>query len=93
MEPFKALQVQTAQGQFKVQAYHLLVDTRQQMSMVCGKYGCTPIMYTEPVTVPYVFAFSEDRLFVWGFVEDLKKDPSDKVSRLGEAIHVAMQKN
>lgn len=90
-EADKVYRVETRDATFDVHSFSLLVDQTQQMTMSCTQYGCVPIFYTVPVTEPYVLAFVEDRLFAWGFVHELKKDPSRKVSELGEAIHAAMQ--
>lgn len=79
-------------GTYKAQVYQLLTDQTQQMTMSCGQYGCIPITYTEPVTEPFVFIYQDDRLVVWGFVDELRKHQSDEINRVGAAVVVELQK-
>ena len=79
-------------GEYRVQAYQLLTDQTTQTTVSCGQYGCIPIVYTEPVTEPFVFVYQDDKLMVWGFVDELRKHPSNEINRVGTAVADELQK-
>ena len=64
--------------------YNLVTGSTEMMNMVCGAYGCLPVMTTVPVFSPYSFIFSDktSELIAWGFIEELSKSPRQEISQL-----------
>lgn len=74
----------SSQGQaWDARHYNLQTGSTQQMTMVCAP-TCMPIFITVPVVDSYVMVFDSParRLFAWGTLEELSRNPDETVSAI-----------
>lgn len=79
---------------YTAQGYSLVTGTRQEMTMVCGQYGCIPVSYPVDDTSPYVMLFKGEppMLLAWGLVEELSKSEDAAVSGLMPRVKEELSK-
>lgn len=90
-KPWESFPVIGLQGEYLAEVYQVLTDQTQQTTVSCTQYGCIPVVYTEPVTEPFAFIYHQDQLVAWGFVDALRRHPSDEINRLGAAVATELQ--
>lgn len=90
-KPSKAVTVTVKDVDYLIHFYDMHVGSRQEMTMSCGKYGCTPIMYTVPVTEDYAFVFRNQSLITWGFMKELAASPKRNIREIGRQARLALE--
>lgn len=93
-QPDKVVHVRYHGNHYVAQVYPMEVGTQTDYSTSCGKYGCTTMPYTVPVSSSYLFIYrgSDHRgyhLINWGFVSDLSRPRSGLSRQLMHRIKIA----
>jgi hypothetical protein len=71
---------------YLVQEYAMQTGSRQEMTMTCGQYGCTPIVYPVPITAPYYLIYRKNRLVTWGHLEELNRSDDPQILAVTDQI-------